>query len=122
MNKKYQGRCHCQRVTFEVESNLQRVGQCNCSLCRKKNATMLYMDESKFTLLSGEQYLCRYRFNTEVAEHFFCQYCGIYTHHKPRTQKHTVAVNLNCLSGVDHSSFEIAVIDGAALSLTSKVP
>ena len=34
--KTYQGSCHCGRVRFEVRTELTRVSECNCSICRRK--------------------------------------------------------------------------------------
>jgi len=64
-------------------------------------------------ILQGEDILTSYRFNTNTAEHFFCSRCGIYTHHRRRSDPHQFAVNVACLKGVSPFDFaEVPVIDG----------
>ena len=47
----------------------------------------------------GEAKLGTYRFNTKTAEHHFCTVCGIYTHHKRRSNPNELGVNVACLEG-----------------------
>jgi hypothetical protein len=74
---------------------------------------MVYANESDFTLLQGEQNLGRYQFNTNVAEHYFCKTCGIYTFHKPRTLPRTYGVNAGCLDNINPLEFEVKNIRGS---------
>ena len=67
-----------------------------------------------FTLLQGADKLATYRFNTGVAEHHFCSLCGIYTHHKRRSNPNELGVNVACLQGVSPFDFaEVVVYDGS---------
>jgi len=64
-------------------------------------------------LTQGEGKLATYRFNTGVAEHHFCSVCGIYTHHKRRSNPNQLGVNVACLEGVSPFDFqEVKVHDG----------
>jgi len=66
-----------------------------------------------FKILQGEEKLTTYRFNTKVEEHHFCSVCGIYTHHKRRSNPNQLGVNVACLEGVSPFDFrEVAVYDG----------
>ncbi len=66
-----------------------------------------------FELLSGADRLATYRFNTGIAEHHFCIGCGIYTHHRRRSNPDELGVNVACLDGVSPFDFaDVAVIDG----------
>ena len=66
-----------------------------------------------FTLLQGEGMLATYRFNTGVAEHHFCTKCGIYTHHKRRSNPNELGLNVACLEGLSPFDFtEVVVNDG----------
>ena len=61
----------------------------------------------------GEEALTVYRFNTRVAEHYFCSKCGIYTHHRRRSNPNQFGVNVACLEGVSPFDFnELPVFDG----------
>ncbi|MGQ7359552.1 GFA family protein, partial [Streptococcus suis] len=64
-------------------------------------------------ILSGADRLSTYRFNTGAAEHHFCSVCGIYTHHRRRSNGDEYGVNAACLDGVSPFDFpEIPVNDG----------
>ena len=66
-----------------------------------------------FRITHGEEKLATYRFNTKVAEHHFCKNCGIYTHHKRRSNPTQLGVNVACLEGVSPFDFsEVIVYDG----------
>jgi len=66
----------------------------------------------------GSDYLTLYQWNTKVAEHYFCNTCGIYTHHRRRSAPDEYGFNIACIDGVDLDSFnEIKIGDGASLSI-----
>ena len=66
-----------------------------------------------FRITEGEDKLATYRFNTRTAEHHFCSVCGIYTHHKRRSNPHQLGVNVACLEGLSPFDFrEVVVYDG----------
>jgi len=77
---------------------------------------MAAVDPKHFKLLSGENSLSLYQFNTRAAKHYFCKVCGIYTFHRPRTNPDIYRVNVGCLEGVDPFSLEVGLNDGASLS------
>lgn len=67
-----------------------------------------------FRIIAGEDRLATYRFNTKTAEHHFCRVCGIYTHHKRRSNPNELGVNVACLEGVSPFDFsEVVVHDGS---------
>lgn len=65
--------------------------------------------------LKDPEALRSYRFETEVAEHFFCEKCGIYTFHETRREPGRFRVNLGCIDGLDTSLLEELKFDGASL-------
>ena len=66
-----------------------------------------------FKITEGQDKLATYRFNTRTAEHHFCAVCGIYTHHKRRSNPEQIGVNVACLEGVSPFDFaEVVVFDG----------
>ncbi len=66
-------------------------------------------------VVSGEDYLSLYQFNTGAAKHYFCKSCGIYTHHQRRSNPHEFGVNVACIKGVSPFDFpEVPVMDGVS--------
>jgi len=72
---------------------------CNCSVCRKKGFLHAIVPPEDFTLLSGDEDLVVYTFNTGVAKHKFCRVCGIHAFYTPRSHPHMVDVNVHALDG-----------------------
>ena len=67
---------------------------------------------------AGEDQLTRYQWNTNIAKHYFCSICGIYTHHQRRSEPDKFAINVACLDGPDVTiGREIGVLDGASNSI-----
>ncbi len=110
----YTGSCHCKKVRFEVEApeNLE-VELCNCSICKKSGFLHLIVPLSKFTIISGEEQLNTYTFNTGVAKHTFCNTCGIKPFYTPRSNPDGVDVNVNCFD-THPESVTITKFDGAS--------
>ena len=96
------GSCHCKKVTFqiEVENILEKIYRCDCSLCKKKGIAMKPVRIEKFKLLTGKNNLNSYKWNKKIAEHFFYNTCGVYTHHKRRRDPTQFAVNIACIEGL----------------------
>lgn len=111
----YQGSCHCGSVRFEVETDFPELTTCDCSICRRKNALMVKVHESKFRLLSGEESLTGYRFRTRTARHFFCKLCGIYPFHRKRVTPNNLGINVFCLEGFDPTGISVRQALGAAM-------
>jgi hypothetical protein len=111
----FKGACHCKAVRFEVKlkSGLGAPIRCNCSMCRMRGAVLLMARRDEMRIVEGEDALSDYRFNTGVAQYFFCSKCGVYTHHQRRFEPTEFAVNSACLEGVSPYDFaEVPVVDG----------
>jgi hypothetical protein len=106
------GGCHCGRVRFRVTAELSGVTECNCSICSKKGFLHLIVPPGQFELLSGEDALTTYRFNTGTARHTFCASCGIHPFYVPRSDPDKIDVNVRCLDGVDLASLTLHRFDG----------
>lgn len=109
----YEGGCHCGGVRFRVVVYKHEADDCNCSICKKKGFLHLIVPPEQFTLLSGEDVLTTYTFNTGVAKHTFCRICGIHAFYRPRSHPDQIDVNLRCLDGDVISRFKIIPFDGA---------
>ena len=110
--KTMQGGCHCGRVRFKVTTDLDRVTYCNCSICSKKGFLHLIVPPEQFDLVSGEDALTTYTFNTGVAKHTFCKVCGIHAFYVPRSDPDKIDVNVRCIDDVDIEALTIATFDG----------
>ena len=109
------GSCHCGEVRFTVTltEGFASARRCTCSLCRMRGAVAVTSTPDAFKLTKGADKLATYRFNTGVAEHHFCTTCGIYTHHKRRSNPNELGVNVACLEGVSPFDFpQVTVNDG----------
>jgi len=94
----YTGGCHCGAVRFEVEAEPRpKVQECTCTICRMTAFVHLIVPASRFRLLSGEDALTQYRFNTGTARHLFCKHCGVKSFYVPRSHPHGYSVNARCL-------------------------
>jgi hypothetical protein len=108
----YTGGCHCGRVRFAITAEVERVSQCNCSICTRKGYLHLIIPPAQFTLLSGEDALATYQFGTHTAKHHFCRHCGVASFYVPRSHPDHVDVNVRCLDGVDLGALRIDQFDG----------
>ena len=108
----YKGSCHCGDVIFEVEAPERlEVEECNCSICVKSGLLHLIVPKSKFKLLSSEDKLATYTFNTGIAKHYFCNKCGIKSFYIPRSNPDGIDVNVRCLD-TKPKSVKISKFDG----------
>ena len=112
----YRGSCHCGAVAFRIETDFPELTMCDCSICRRKNALMVRVHESRFELLCGEQTLTEYRFHTMTARHFFCSTCGIYTFHRKRVTPDYFGINVFCLEGFDPAGIPVRATVGAGMA------
>lgn len=95
---KYPGSCHCKAITFNVEApDCIEVERCNCSICSKAGFLHMIVPLSHFTLLTGEEAIQTYTFNTGVAKHTFCKHCGVKPFYTPRSNPDGIDINVNCL-------------------------
>ena len=110
----HRGGCHCGRVRFEVAAAAEIVvSECNCSICRKSGYLALIVPRDRFRLISGEDGLTTYRFNTGVADHLFCGHCGVKSFYVPRSHPNGYSVNVRCLDPAGIHSVRVVPFDGA---------
>ena len=109
------GSCHCGAVKFtaELPLGLSSARRCTCSMCRMRGAVAVTSTPDGFHITQGADQLATYRFNTMTAEHHFCSVCGIYTHHKRRSNPNQLGINVACLESVSPFDFtQVVVYDG----------
>jgi len=110
------GSCQCGRVAWEVDIDLAGAVTCNCSRCRRLGAVLAFAPRAAFVLKSGEGELSEYLFHTKTIRHLFCRTCGIegFAFGAMPDGTEVVAVNVNCLDGVDARALPATAVDGAA--------
>ena len=114
---KYQGSCHCGKVRYEVEGELQGVMACNCSMCGRRGSLLWFVPRDRFRLLTPEADAATYTFNKHVIKHRFCASCGIHPFGEGTDPKgnRMAAINIRCLEGVDPEAVPVKHFDGRSL-------
>ena len=118
MLKTYQGSCHCGSIRFEADLDLSEgTYRCNCSICRRTRFWVAVAKPEAFRLLSGEDAMTEYRFNTKKNQHFFCKGCGVRCfgvgNDTPIGKMY--GINIGCLQEVSEeelSALAITYVDG----------
>ena len=72
----YKGGCHCGKVAFEVDGDIDQVLECNCSICSKRGYLLWFVPRASLHLSMPESELSAYTFNTHKIKHHFCPVCG----------------------------------------------
>lgn len=109
----HKGSCHCGAVSYEVEAPEHlEVSECNCSICSRAGYIHLIVPSSQFHLLSGEDNLETYSFDTHEAKHMFCKTCGIKSFYIPRSHPDGVSVNVRCLDDMYIKDMTVDFFDG----------
>lgn len=109
----YQGGCHCGRIAFEVEGEIDRVIDCNCSHCRRKGYLLWFVPREQLRLRTPEANMSNYFFNKHEISHHFCPVCGVAPFADGSRQgKPMAAINVRCLQGVEPGELTIQLVDG----------
>lgn len=108
--------CHCGAVKLEVhlKDGLNTARRCDCSFCRRRGAAAVSAAyPGGVRIVKGEETLREYSFGTHTAKHYFCGTCGIYTHHRRRSNPNEFGVNLGAIEGVNPAKIgDIPWMDG----------
>ena len=115
MKHGYKGSCHCGKVQFEVDLDLDHVRVCDCSLCVKRGALNHRVEDSDIRIITPLDELTLYQWHTKTAKDYFCPTCGILPFRRPRTAPEKWTVNVRCLDGVDVDSIPIEQVHGSKL-------
>ena len=109
----YTGGCHCGRVRYQVELNLQLV--CGQQGARQRRTTYrgAFVKPAAFKLLSGEDSLYDCTFNARSVHHLFCKRCGTRSFCRgdiPEIGGAYITVNLNCLDDIELSNVRAPLV------------
>ncbi|WP_374402352.1 GFA family protein [Niveibacterium sp.] len=110
----YHGSCHCGRIAYEVEGEVEQGIECNCSHCSRKGYCLWFVSREQVRLLTPPSAMSTYTFNRHVIQHHFCPICGCSPFGFGRSPdgKETAAVNLRCLQDLDLASVPRVQVDG----------
>jgi hypothetical protein len=110
----HQGSCHCGKVTFEVDGEIDSGLACNCSICQRKGSLLWFVPRAQLRVISGEDALATYTFNRHVIRHRFCPVCGIHPFGEGTDPQGNAiaAINLRCLTDIELDSIPVHHYDG----------
>ncbi len=110
----HEGSCQCGAVRYEVDVELENTITCNCSRCQRMGFVLAFAPAEKFQLKSGDESLCEYRFASKTIQHLFCRTCGVESFARGTMPDGAavVAINVNCLSGIDPRALKSQHVDG----------
>jgi hypothetical protein len=113
----YQGSCHCGKVAFDVEGEINGAMACNCSMCARRASLLWFVPRDQLHLRTDEDALGTYTFNKHHIQHRFCPTCGIHVYGEAADAQgnQMAAVNIRCLEGVDVDTMPVKHFDGRAL-------
>lgn len=111
---KYQGSCHCGNIRYEVEGEIGKLAECNCSHCLRKGYLLWFISRDALTMHTPESEMSAYTFNKHAIQHRFCPKCGCapFGLGKDPQGNDAAAVNARCLENIELGNFERMQIDG----------
>ncbi|GGJ78444.1 GFA family protein [Pseudomonas matsuisoli] len=85
------GSCLCGAIKYDLDAQIQKIGHCHCSMCRKAHgaafASFVNVPAEAFRLLEGEDSLGAYHSSEQVTR-TFCKQCGSSLQFIDRRAKH----------------------------------
>lgn len=110
----YTGSCHCGRIRFEVEGEIDGALSCNCSICQRKGSLLWFVPHEKLQLKTPDAAAAAYTFNKHVIKHRFCPVCGMHPYGEGVDPKgnRVAAINIRCLEGLDLATVPVQHFDG----------
>jgi hypothetical protein len=110
----YTGSCHCGRIRYEVEGEVDSGLACNCSMCARRASLLWFVPREKLRLLTGEDAAATYLFNKHAIRHRFCPDCGIHAFGEAEAPggARMAAINLRTLEHFDLDSVPVKHYDG----------
>jgi hypothetical protein len=114
MNRlQHRGSCHCGAIVIDVDGPADLTAyECNCSICRRTGYLHLIVPTHQFRLVSGEDAIGTYTFNTHTAQHHFCRHCGCRPFYVPRSNPDGYSINVRCLEPASVQSLTVLPFDG----------
>ena len=121
MERPHRLSCHCGNIRLEVDAELDKLRQCNCSTCRRFGAIHWYVPASSVTLLDRKRPLSTYAWRAVHEGHHFCGTCGT-SIMRTGYPDGTIAVNPCCIQEVDPIALDVERFDGRTHILPGVLP
>jgi len=111
------GSCHCGRITFEVQGEIDSALACNCSMCLRRGSLLWFVPRSSMQLKTPEDAVATYTFNQHNIHHHFCPVCGIHPYGEAKDPQGNAvaAINLRCVDGIDLATVPTEHFDGKSI-------
>ncbi len=111
---RYRVSCHCGNIAYDVEGELDKAIECNCTHCSRKGYLLWFVPRSQVTMHSSEEDMGEYMFNKHHIHHKFCRECGCapLALGKDAKGNDTVSVNVRCIEGIDLTKVIRVPFDG----------
>jgi len=111
---KYKGSCHCGKIAFTAEGEIESALACNCSICSRKGTLLWFVPASRVELLTPPENITTYTFNKHIIKHQFCGVCGVQPFGEAVDPKGnpTFAINIRCIEGIDLLAVPVHHYDG----------
>lgn len=113
----FEAQCHCGGVKFTLSRKPEKLGSCNCSICRRLGALWGYYTEREVTQRFDENATTTYVQGDKCLAIHTCRTCGCTTHWsgiKDDSEDPRMAVNCRLMDPEDMEGIPISVIDGAS--------
>lgn len=113
----HHGSCHCGKVSFDVDGEVDGALACNCSICARRGSLLWFVPRERLQLHGAPENLASYTFNKHVIEHRFCSACGIHAFGEGTAPKGNkmAAINLRCLEDFDLDAVPVQHFDGRVM-------
>jgi len=113
----YKGGCHCGKIAFEVDGDIDQVIECNCSICSKRGYLLWFVPRANLHLHAPISDLSTYTFNKHHIKHYFCPTCGVapFGMGSDGKGKEMAAMNVRCFHGLALAGLKVVPFDGRSL-------
>ena len=110
----YSGSCHCGKIAFEVDGEIDGALACNCSICQRKGSLLWFVPRHNLRLLTPESDIQAYTFNKHQISHKFCPTCGMHPYGEGADPEGNVvaAVNIRCLENIQLDDIPVQQYNG----------
>jgi hypothetical protein len=112
----HQGSCHCGRIRFNVDGDIDSALACNCSMCQRRGSLLWFVPREALRLQTPDEDAATYTFNQHVIRHRFCPVCGIHPFGEGTDPKGRAmaAINIRCVEDIDLAAVPVTHYDGRA--------